>query len=578
MSTVTETRTHKGPVLPAPGTYGPSYFSMGINVASFIAYLFMIYNLFFASILFFFGFVDYLEYQRQYSAAKAAYEEEKRIWEAAHQGQEYTQPFSFVAKNENGDLILPYTTLRFGLQFFLVFLVLFIPTRRIVKTYGSRRLVIDDVGITIKQFQFKTLFKKLFLAPINYLQKGEFDLDPMTTEQFVTWEGVLDIQVKKSESIIASIIPNLKKAVVYTMDRSFVIDGIAYQRAEEIMEKMKTFGDSLEEKVIDFGYGASIAIIWRRMKRSKVGMLGFVLVAFFLMVAVLAAVFSIAYPLSDLQLRTEPVLVEFFSFNIGGKTIPIHLRNPNYGDPRAKWISPNEQYYFGTDGDGRDVFSRIFFGSFYSILIGVVAQVIIVFLGGIIGAASGYLGGAFDNVMMRVADVLLVLPGLPILIMISAAFGSVFDVIPIQGAYYLVVYSIFALIGWPGTARYIRAEVLAIKEAEFIQAEYVLGATHWRTITRHIIPNAMSTLIIIFTLGIAGVIQGVASLAFLGFGSADTLVWGSDLSVYANDTRLVTQGTWWGVTYVSLALFLLTLGFNLLGDSLRDALDPTLKE
>ncbi|RMG21548.1 MAG: ABC transporter permease, partial [Methanobacteriota archaeon] len=537
-----------------------------------------LYTLFFASLFFIFGFSDYLEYQRQYAAAKSAYEEQKRIWEAAHEGQQYTQPFSFVAKNENGDLILPYTTLRFGLQFFLVFLVIFIPTRKIVRTYGSRKLIIDDNGITIKVLHLKTLFKKLLLAPFTYLQTKEFDLDPMKTEQFVTWEGVLDIQVKKSESIIASIIPNLKKAVVYTMDRSFVIDSLAYQNADEIMEKMKTFGDSLEEKVIDFGYGASIAIIWRRMKRSKVGMLGFVLVTFFLLVAVFAAVFSIAYPLSDLQIRTQPVLIKFFSLNIGGKEFPFQLRNPNFGDPRAKWVAPNEQYYFGTDGDGRDIFSRIFFGSFYSILIGVIAQVIIVVLGGIIGAASGYMGGAFDNVMMRVADVLLVLPGLPILIMISAAFGSVFDVIPIEGAYYLVVYSIFALIGWPGTARYIRAEVLAIKEAEFIQAEYVLGATHWRTITRHIIPNAMSTLIIIFTLGIAGVIQGVASLAFLGFGSSDTLVWGSDLSVYSNDTRLVTQGVWWGVTFVSLALFLLTLGFNLLGDSLRDALDPTLKE
>ncbi len=578
MSSVTVTEKISGPVLPSPGRYNPSYFSIAINATSLLSFFFMLRFLLFGSIFFFFGIQDYMEYQRQYKIAKQEYEKEKLAYIGANPDKPFTQPFSFVAKDANGDPIFPTLLLRDALKQFMILLLIFFVTKKVLQAYGAKMVTLDDEGIRIKRFEYKQLFKKVFLAPYYFLKTKSLDLDPFREVDFVAWEGVLDVQVKKSESLLSSVAKNLQKATIYTMDKSIGIESINYRNSGELMEKLKIFGDSLEEKVIDFGYGASIAIIWRRMKRSKVGVLGFVLVVFFLVVALLAAAFSIAYPLKDLTIRTQPVLVEFFKLNIGGKEIPIHLRNPNYGNVRDRWVPPNEQYYFGTDGDGRDIFSRVFFGSFYSILIGIVAEVIVVVLGGVIGAASGYMGGAFDNVMMRVADVLLVLPGLPILIMISAAFGSVFDVIDIEGAYYLIVYSIFSLIGWSGTARYVRAEVLALKEAEFIQAEYVLGATHWRTITRHIIPNAMSTLIIIFTLGIAGVIQGVASLAFLGFGSSDTLVWGSDLSVYTNDTRLITQGTWWGVTFVSLALFLLTLGFNLLGDSLRDALDPRLKE
>ena len=122
------------------------------------------------------------------------------------------------------------------------------------------------------------------------------------------------------------------------------------------------------------------------------------------------------------------------------------------------------------------------------------------------------------------------MPGLPILLLVSAAFTPLFQRIDLEGAYYLVVFSIFSLIGWGGTARIVRAEVLSLKQSEFIQAELVLGATHYRIITKHIMPNAFSTVIIFFTLGIAGAIVSVASLAYLGFGSQSTLVWGSDLN------------------------------------------------
>ena len=179
---------------------------------------------------------------------------------------------------------------------------------------------------------------------------------------------------------------------------------------------------------------------------------------------------------------------------------------------------------------------------------------------------------------MKVADLLLVLPGIPILILISASFTPVFTAIGIEGAYYITVFAIFALIGWSGTARLVRSEVLALKDSEFINAERVLGASQFRIILKHILPNALSTILIIYTLGIAGALQSVAVIAFLGFGSQSTLVWGQDLAEAIGDSSFYFGGVWWIVSSIVFTIFILSLGFNLLGDALRDALDPRLKE
>ena len=325
---------------------------------------------------------------------------------------------------------------------------------------------------------------------------------------------------------------------------------------------MRDYGEALEERVIDFGYGAQLAVVWRRLKRTKVGVLGLFLVVFWTGVSILAVAIIIVNPVNDLNAALEQrTLFGFW--------------NPNYVNINAKDEPPSFDYFFGTDYLGRDIFSRVFFGSFYSILIGVISTFISVLIGAFVGAASGYIGGTIDQITQRITEILIAMPGLPILLLVSAAFTPLFQRIDLEGAYYLVVFSIFSLIGWGGTARIVRAEVLSLKQSEFIQAELVLGATHYRIITKHIMPNAFSTVIIFFTLGIAGAIVSVASLAYLGFGSQSTLVWGSDLN---SAIQNYPTKFWWGTTFISLCLFTLVLGFNLLGDALRDALDPRLKE
>lgn len=425
--------------------------------------------------------------------------------------------------------------LRLGIALLLIGWILTVPLKWLLKTYGWQTVDITDEGIEV------------FKWPRNRV--------------FTPWDGILDITVKQSDSIFSTLLSNAQKIVVYTMDQSIGIEDITISNSRELGEQLRVFGDSLEERVIDFGYGESLSVIWRRMKRNKIGVFGATLVAIFLLFASVGAIIGIIFPLNSLTAQQTEKIFIFW--------------NPNYTNFSMLNKPPSSMYWFGTDSNGRDIFSRLLFGAFYSILIAVISTIISTVIGAFVGAASGYLGGTLDQLIQRITEILNAMPGLPILLLISTSITIILNNIRIEGAYYLAVYSIFALIGWGGIARIVRSEVLGLKNSEFIQAEIILGSTHGRIIRKHIIPNAFSTVIIFFTLGVAGNIIGVASLSYLGFGSSSTLVWGKDLSDAIFNQPLQY---WWGVTFISLLLFLLVLGFNLLGDTLRDALDPTLKE
>ncbi len=566
--------------IPPNKQYNTRMSSVILTVTALIPYIITALAALFFLIFLIEGINDFISSQVQYQQYAANYASDKQLFILKETEKGISVDKALASWNSNHPFVPSYTkiingnavpfdptqALRYSLLWFSITILLFWLTRKILRTYGMKRVTLSDEGIRGEEFRILKFIKTLGRDP--YLQK-----------YFVPWVGVLDIVVKKSESMLTVFSSKAKKIVIYTMDASIDLESYIYKDGLGLANELDEFSHSLEEKVLDFGYGAFLAVVWRRMKRSRVGVLGIILVLFFSFVGLVAAILLIVYPLTNLQIRTQEVIQDFFTLNIQGIIkIDFKIWNPNYPNTPIKNKAPSGAHWFGTDYLGRDIFARIFFGTFFSILIGFFGTVLSVVIGGIVGAASGYLGGMFDNISMRIADVLMVLPGIPILIMISASFGPIFSLIPIEGAYYLVVFGIFSLIGWSSVARYTRSEVLALKEAEFIQAERVLGASHMRIIMKHILPNTMSTLIIIFTLGVAGTIQSVASLAYLGFGSQSTLVWGNDLSDYTNDPAVIYGGVWWGVTFVSLVLFLLTLGYNLMGDALRDALDPRLKE
>ncbi|MGH7466543.1 MAG: oligopeptide ABC transporter permease [Longimicrobiales bacterium] len=226
---------------------------------------------------------------------------------------------------------------------------------------------------------------------------------------------------------------------------------------------------------------------------------------------------------------------------------------------------PSAQHWLGTDRFGRDVLSRILYGARISLAIGFVATAISVTLGTLLGAVAGYLGGKVDAAVMRFTDMVLAFPRLVLLIMIVALFSPSVA----------VIIAVLGLTQWPNTTRIVRGDVLSLREREFIQAARALGMGRSRIILWHLIPNVLAPVIVTATLGIGNTIVLEAGLSFLGLGiQPPTPSWGNMVS----DGRDVLISAWWLATFPGLTIVLTVLAFNLVGDGLRDALDPRLRQ
>src|SRR5690606_27786380 len=231
---------------------------------------------------------------------------------------------------------------------------------------------------------------------------------------------------------------------------------------------------------------------------------------------------------------------------------------------RTAYLPPSSEHWLGTDRFGRDVLSRMIYGARVSLSIGFIATAISVTVGTLIGAVAGYLGGRVDAALMRFTDMVLSFPRLILLILVVALFEPSLT----------VIIAVLGLTQWPGTTRIVRGEVLSLREREFIQAARVLGMSGPRIILRHLVPNVLAPVIVTATLGIGNTIVLEAGLSFLGLGlPPPTPTWGS----MVNEGRENLLGAWWVSTFPGLAIVFTVLAFNLVGDGLRDALDPRLR-
>jgi peptide/nickel transport system permease protein len=229
-----------------------------------------------------------------------------------------------------------------------------------------------------------------------------------------------------------------------------------------------------------------------------------------------------------------------------------------------RYIGMSASHPLGTDQFARDVLSRLLYGARISLLIGFVAVGISVTIGTLLGAVAGYIGGIVDGAIMRFVDMMVSFPQLILLITIVAIF---------QPSIFLII-AVLGLTSWPSTARIVRGETLSLREREFVQAAKALGYSKRRIILRHVIPNTLAPVIVAATLGIGQTIVLEAGLSFLSLGvQPPTPSWGTMVA----DGRLVLLEAWWLSTFPGLAIVLTVLSFNLVGDGLRDALDPRLR-
>jgi len=225
---------------------------------------------------------------------------------------------------------------------------------------------------------------------------------------------------------------------------------------------------------------------------------------------------------------------------------------------------PSAKHLFGTDDLGRDVFSRIVYGTKISISVGFIAVIISLVIGVCLGAISGYYGGKVDWVIMRAVEIMMCIPRIFLILMILAFLGpSIINVMVVIG-----------LTSWPGLVRMVRAEFLTLRERDYVLAARVSGASNRRIIFRHILPNALNPVWVSATLGVGGAILVEAALSFLGLGvQVPTPSWGNILT----DGMHYVDSAWWIMFFPGLFILMTVLSFNLVGEGLRDILDPRLK-
>ncbi|HUF28065.1 MAG TPA: ABC transporter permease [Gemmatimonadaceae bacterium] len=232
-------------------------------------------------------------------------------------------------------------------------------------------------------------------------------------------------------------------------------------------------------------------------------------------------------------------------------------------DLRNQLAPPSTQHWLGTDIQGRDIWARLIYGARVSLAVGLISQSIALTLGLTLGLLAGYYGRWVDELIMRLADVTLAFPTLLLLIAMVAALQPSLP----------VVFVTIGIVGWAGMARLVRGQVLVVRQLEFVQAIRALGANDGRIIVAHVLPNVVAPVVIASTLGVAGAIMAEAALSFLGLGvQPPTPSWGAMIAD-ARDLAQLRSAPWTSL-FPGLAIGAAVLGFNLVGDALRDALDP----
>jgi len=321
------------------------------------------------------------------------------------------------------------------------------------------------------------------------------------------------------------------------------------------------------------------AIVWRQFKRNRMAVLGLLIVVILFALAILAPVLANDRPVfmqyqgknyfPALHLAADLREVDFQALqtNHDQKVFmiwPLIPYSPQGYDLTSILQNPNAQHLLGTDGEGKDVLAQIIWGSRISLSVGFIAVGIAVIIGIFLGMLAGFYGGVIDLVTSRFIEVMMCFPTFFLILAILAFVGpSIYNIMIVIG-----------LTGWTGVARLVRGECLKLKNRDFIVAAKVVGASDHRIIVRHLLSNALSPVLVSATFGVASAILVEASLSFLGFGvGPSSPSWGSLLS----QAQQYMDIAWWLTLAPGFAIFLTVTAYNVVGEGLRDAIDPNLK-
>lgn len=302
-----------------------------------------------------------------------------------------------------------------------------------------------------------------------------------------------------------------------------------------VNEKIINKGSLSKEEIINkYKKRSQVWEVWRRLKRNKLAIIGLIIILSLAAVAISA----------DFIADYETVVIK--------------------QDIKNRLKPPSEEHIFGTDEFGRDIFARLVHGARVSLTVGLISVSIALVVGGFLGAIAGYYGNRIDNVIMRVMDIFLAVPNILLAIAIVAALGT--SIVNL-----MIAVGISSI---PSYARIVRASVLSIKDQEFVEAARAIGAKDLTIILTHIIPNSLAPVIVQATLGVANAILSTAALSFIGLGiQPPAPEWGAMLSggrTFLRDASHIT-------VFPGIAIMITILALNMLGDGLRDALDPKLK-
>ncbi len=267
-------------------------------------------------------------------------------------------------------------------------------------------------------------------------------------------------------------------------------------------------------------------------------------------------------------------LLALLVYSLGGAFIYSEAY-ANYTETGIRLQAPSAAHPFGTDTIGRDILARTIYGGQISLLIGLTAMLVMVFIGVLVGSTSGYFGGKIDSILMRFTEAVLIIPQIFLLLVMAKFFGGKIPDMIFLGRTFsgsvVVIIFIIGITGWPYLARIVRAEFLSLKENEFVLAAHSTGTPTSQIIFRHILPNSMAPIIVAATLGVANAITLEAYISFLGLGvRPPTATWGNMLDGAYN----YIETAYWLWLFPGLLITLIVLSINFIGDGLRDALDP----